>query len=115
MCSLGSASTVEWSSDTQAGNGNSGVAQIVKSTNGAIGYVDLPDAKATGIKYAAIRNQAGNYIEPTIESTQAAGEGIDIKDDLTFESVNSKAEVAYPITAPSWSTIPNCGATQSRS
>jgi phosphate transport system substrate-binding protein len=99
---LKSGSTVEWSADTQAGNGNSGVAQIVKSTAGAIGYVDLPDAKASGLKYASVKNAAGKYIEPTLESTQAAGDGIEVKDDLTFESVNSKAEAAYPITAPSW-------------
>ena len=95
-------STVEWSADTQAGNGNAGVAQIVKNTPGAIGYVDLPDAKASGLKYASVKNQAGKYIEPSADSTQAAGDGIEVKDDLTFESVNSKAEAAYPITAPSW-------------
>ena len=44
---LKSGSTVEWPSDTQAGQGSSGVAQIVKSTKGAIGYVDLSDAKAS--------------------------------------------------------------------
>jgi phosphate transport system substrate-binding protein len=99
---LKSGSTVEWSADTQAGNGNSGVAQIVKNTAGAIGYVDLPDAKASGLKYASVKNAAGKYIEPTLESTQAAGDGIEVKDDLTFESVNSKADAAYPITAPSW-------------
>ena len=38
--------TVEWAADTQAGNGNSGVAQIVKSTPGAIGYVDFSDEQA---------------------------------------------------------------------
>ena len=43
---LKSGSTVEWPADTQAGNGNPGVAQIVKSTKGAVGYVDLSDAKA---------------------------------------------------------------------
>ena len=43
---LKSGSTVEWPADTQAGNGNAGVAQIVTATDGAIGYVDLSDAKA---------------------------------------------------------------------
>ena len=41
---LKSGSTVEWPADTQAGNGNAGVASIVKGANGAIGYVDLSDA-----------------------------------------------------------------------
>lgn len=99
---LKSGSTVEWSADTQAGNGNSGVAQIVKSTAGAIGYVDLPDAKASGLKYAAIKNQAGKFVEATAESTQAAGDGIEVKDDLTFEAINAKGNASYPITAQSW-------------
>jgi phosphate transport system substrate-binding protein len=99
---LKSGSTVEWPADTQAGNGNSGVAQIVKSTSGAIGYVDLPDAKASGLKYASVKNQAGKYIEPTLQSTQAAGEGLEVKDDLTFVSVNAPGDLVYPITGPTW-------------
>ncbi len=99
---LKSGSTVEWAADTQAGNGNSGVAQIVKSTEGAIGYVDLPDAKASGLKYAHIKNAAGKFVEPTAQSAQESGAGIEVKDDLTFESVNAAGDASYPITAPSW-------------
>jgi phosphate transport system substrate-binding protein len=99
---LKSGSTVEWPADTQAGNGNSGVAQIVKSTAGAIGYVDLPDAKASGLKYASVKNAAGNYIEPTVQSAQAAGEALDVKEDLTFVSVNAAGDATYPITMPTW-------------
>ena len=99
---LKSGSTVEWPADTQGGNGNGGVAQIVKSTKGAIGYVDLPDAKASGLKYANVKNQAGKFIEPSSESASAAGDGIDVKDNLTYVSVNAKGDAAYPITAPTW-------------
>src|SRR5262249_49788053 len=59
---LKSGSTIEWPADTQAGNGNGGVAQIIKSTKGAIGYVDLPDAKAAQLKFASVKNQAGKFI-----------------------------------------------------
>lgn len=99
---LKSGSTVEWPSDTQAGSGNGGVAQIVKSTKNAIGYVDLPDAKASGLAYASVKNQAGAFIEPSSASASAAGDGVDVKDDLTYVSVNAKGEAAYPITAPTW-------------
>jgi phosphate transport system substrate-binding protein len=102
---LKSGSTVEWPADTQAGNGNPGVAQIVKSTKGAIGYVDLPDAKATGLKYASVKNQAGKFVDPSSESASAAGDGIDIKDNLTYVSVNAKGDAAYPITAPTWCVV----------
>ena len=95
-------STVEWPADTQAGNGNNGVAQIIKSTPGAIGYVDLPDAKASGLVYARVKNQAGTYVEPTVGSVQAAGAGIAVAEDLTFVAVNPAGAASYPITAPTW-------------
>jgi phosphate transport system substrate-binding protein len=99
---LKSGATVEWPADTQAGNGNPGVAQIVKSTAGAIGYVDLSDAKASGLKFATVKNQGGKFIEPTTESSSAAGDGIDVKDNLLFSAINAKGEAAYPITYQSW-------------
>ncbi len=101
---LKSGSTVDWPTGgkVQAGQGNGGVAQIVKSTPGAIGYVDLSDAKAAGLKYASIKNKAGKFVEPTAESASAAGEGIDLKDDLTFSALDSKGDAAYPITYQSW-------------
>jgi phosphate transport system substrate-binding protein len=99
---LKSGSAVEWPSDTQAGQGNAGVAQIVKSTKGAIGYVDLSDAKASGLKHATVKNRAGKYVEPTTESASAAGEGIDVKDNLVFSALDAKGEKAYPITAQTW-------------
>ena len=95
-------STVDWPSDSQAGNGNGGVAQIVKSTKGAIGYVDLSDAKASGLKWASIKNQAGKFVDPTPEAVSAAGDGIEVKDNLIFLAINAKGDAAYPITAQSW-------------
>ena len=102
---LKSGPTVEWSADTQAGNGNGGVAQIVKSQKGAIGYVDLSDAKASGLKWAAIKNQGGKFVMPTAEAVSAAGEGIDVNDKLIFSALNAKGDAAYPITAQSWCMI----------
>lgn len=99
---LGSGATVMWPADTQAGNGNGGVAQIVKTAKGAIGYVDLSDAKGAKLKYAAIKNQAGKYVSPTAEAVTAAGDGIEVKDNLTFVAMNAKGDAAYPITAQSW-------------
>jgi phosphate transport system substrate-binding protein len=99
---LKSGSTVEWPADTQAGNGNPGVAQIVKSTKGAVGYVDLSDAKASGLSFATVKNQAGKFIEASSDSASAAGDGIDVKDNLLFSAVDPKGDAAYPITYQSW-------------
>src|SRR4051812_15718960 len=76
---LKSGSTVEWPSDTQAGQGNGGGAQIVKSTKGAIGYVDLSDGKATGLQYASIKNIAGKVVGPTTAPGAAAGGRINVQ------------------------------------
>jgi phosphate transport system substrate-binding protein len=99
---LKSGSTVEWPSDTQAGQGNGGVAQIVKSTKGAIGYVDLSDAKASGLKYASVKNQAGKFVEPTTVAASAAGDGIDVKTNLLFSALNARGDKSYPITCQTW-------------
>jgi len=99
---LQSGSTVEWPAETQAGAGNSGIAQIVRATAGAVGYVDLSDAKASGLPYARVKNQAGNYVEPTVSSASAAGDGIEVNDDLTFSAVNAGGPGSYPITGQSW-------------
>ncbi|MEI7754445.1 MAG: phosphate ABC transporter substrate-binding protein PstS [Actinomycetota bacterium] len=99
---LGSGSTVEWPAGTQAGDGNSGVAQLVKSTTGAIGYVDLSDAKANGLTVASVKNKAGKFVAPTLEGASAAAEGATIKDDLTYFLGWADGDAAYPIAAQTW-------------
>ena len=96
------ASELEWPDGTQAGDGNSGVAQIVTSTEGAIGYVDLSDAKANNLTFASVKNKAGKYIEPTLEATTAAAENAKINDDLTFFLGWADGDAAYPIAAQTW-------------
>ncbi len=99
---LGSGDTVAWPANTQGGEKNTGVAQIISQTDGAIGYVDLSDAKATKLKYAAIKNKDGQFVEPTLEGTTAGLEGAEIKEDLSYNPLNASGANAYPITAPTY-------------
>ena len=99
---LGSSSTIKWPSTARAGSGNGGVAQIIKSTPGAIGYVDFADAKASGLTFASVKNSSGSYIVPSPSSASAAGSGITVAPDLTFHAVDSPNPQAYPITYQSW-------------
>jgi phosphate transport system substrate-binding protein len=99
---LGSSSTIKWPTTARAGNGNSGVAQVIKSTPGAIGYVDFATAKASGLTYASIKNSSGSYIAPSPSAASAAGNGITIASNLTFHAVDSPNAQAYPITYQSW-------------
>jgi phosphate transport system substrate-binding protein len=99
---LGTDSTIEWSADTQAGDGNGGVADVVASTKGAIGYVDLSDATDAGLKFAAIQNKAGKFVEATLEGASAAAAGAEIKDNLTYSAIWAEGDASYPITAQTW-------------
>jgi phosphate transport system substrate-binding protein len=99
---LKSGSTVQWPADVQAAQGNSGVAQIVGSTPGAIGYVDLSDAKAANLQFASVQNKAGKFIEPTLDATSAAAENIEVKPNLTFFTGWADGDESYPIAAQTW-------------
>ena len=99
---LKSGSTVEWPGDTQAAQGNNGVALKVKDTNGAIGYVDLSDAIENKLRYAAVKNQAGKYVAPDAASVTAAAASLNVDDKLLFSALNARGDAAYPITAQSW-------------
>jgi phosphate transport system substrate-binding protein len=102
---LKSGSTVQWPGDTQAGNGNNGVAGIVQKTNGAIGYVDLSDAIENKLKYAAVKNRAGKYVAPDAASVTAAAASLTVDDKLLFSALDAPGDTAYPITAQSWCMV----------
>ena len=102
---LGSSSTVKWPGTARAASGNGGVAQVVKSTPGAIGYVDYTDAKASGLTYASVKNKDGQYVAPSTESASAGAAGTTVAPDLTFHAVWSSGANAYPITYQSWDLV----------
>jgi phosphate transport system substrate-binding protein len=99
---LGTSSTINWPVSSRGGDGNGGVAQIVKSTPGAIGYVDYADAKASGLTFASVKNQAGSYVAPTLQSASAAASQATVGPDLTFSAIWAPGGTSYPITYQSW-------------
>ncbi len=99
---LGTSSTINWPSSSRGGNGNGGVAQIVKSTPGAIGYVDFADAKASGLSFASVQNKDGKYVAPSTSAASAAASQAQVASDLTFAAVWQPGATSYPITYQSW-------------
>ena len=102
---LGTSSTINWPSSAHAGNGNGGVAQIIKTTPGSIGYVDYADAKAAGLSFASVKNKDGNFVAPSPASATAAASSVTAKADLTFAAVWQGGATAYPITYQSWDLV----------
>ena len=103
--SLGSSSTIKWPSSARAATGNPGVAQVVKTTPGAIGYVDYATAKASGLSFASVKNKDGSYVAPSPASATAAASSVTAKADLTFAAVWQGGATAYPITYQSWDLV----------
>ena len=84
---LGSDSTINWPANSRGGSANGGVAQIIKSTAGAIGYVDYADAKASGLTFASVKNKDGSYVAPSVQSASEAASNAQLKPDLTFSAI----------------------------
>ena len=99
---LGAGDTIEWPSNAVGGDGNTGVAQNIQNTEGAIGYVDLADATETGLVTASIENADGNFVQPTLDGTTAGLDGAVVNDDLSYNPLNASGPDAYPITAPTY-------------
>jgi phosphate transport system substrate-binding protein len=102
---LGHGDTVDWTSlpgTTQGGTKNAGVAQIVQSTSGAIGYVDLADATNSKLQTAEIENKAGQFVAPTVAGAGAAVLGAKVSPDLSYDPINAAGASSYPITSPTW-------------
>jgi len=79
------------------GKGNSGVAAAVKQTVGAIGYVEAAYALQNGFTFASVKNRAGHWVAPTLESTSAVTAGLHVPHDLRISVINATGAPAYPI------------------
>ena len=95
---VGADKTVKWPTGTGA-KGNDGVAAAIKQTDGSIGYVEQAYALQNDFAYADVKNESGAYVAPTLESTSAAGDGLDIPTDLGISTINAPGAKAYPITS----------------
>jgi phosphate transport system substrate-binding protein len=75
---VGHGTAVKWPAKNEVGGkGNEGVAGQVKAVGGAIGYVEYAYALQNKIPYALLKNAAGKYPQPSIDSFQAAAANAD--------------------------------------
>ena len=98
---VGRNTSVKWPTGLGA-KGNEGVAGQVKQLPGTIGYVELAYAHQNELPVAEIKNSAGSFIKPSLESITEALAGAKIPDDFRFSMVNPPGENAYPISGATW-------------
>jgi phosphate transport system substrate-binding protein len=97
----GTNTSVSWPAGI-GGKGNEGVSGQVKQTPGAIGYVELIYAVQNKMPYADIKNSAGEFVKPTLDSVTAALATANIPDDFRFSMTNAPGKDAYPIAGATW-------------
>jgi phosphate transport system substrate-binding protein len=95
---VGKGTSVSWPVGIGA-KGNEGVTGQVKTTPGAVGYVELAYALENGLPTARIRNSSGKFIKPSIEGITAAAASVArrMPDDLRMSIVDPPGASAYPI------------------
>lgn len=73
---IGANTSVQWPAGIGA-KGNEGVANMVKQTDGSIGYVEYAYAKQNNITHLDLQNKDGKTVSPKIEAFQAAAANAD--------------------------------------
>ena len=100
---VGKATSVQWPAGL-GGKGNEGVTQLVKQTDGAIGYVELIYAISNNLPYAWLKNVEGAFVEPTLKSVSAAAAGVQLQEDTDFRVsiTNAPGKESYPVSSFTW-------------
>ena len=109
---VGNATTVSWPAGV-GGNKNNGVAAIVGSTPGTIGYVSVAYTIANHLKLARLKNASGKYVLPTLGSIEAAAQLVkgqmipaNNKISITDPPASKKYRVAYPLATFTYVIVP---------
>jgi len=103
---VGTGKAVSWpASGSVGGKGNAGVADAVRRTPGAIGYVELSYLLKNNMAYALLQNKAGKYVYPDIATVAAAAATKAGVSSTDFSIVDAAGEESYPISGYSWLLI----------
>lgn len=100
---VGRGTSVNWPVGL-GGKGNQGVTGEVKQNPYSIGYVELIYAVQNKLEVGQVKNQAGKFVTPELDSVTAAAEGItqSIAPDLRASIVDAPGEAAYPVSGFTW-------------
>ena len=114
---VGQGTAVKWPVGV-GGKGSEGVTASVKEGVGGIGYVELIYAQENKLPIATVKNQAGNYIAPSLASTTAAIAAFadQLSQDPRIPIVNPPASAtdAYPIATLTFLIVPTDGTDQAK-
>jgi phosphate transport system substrate-binding protein len=84
-------------------NYNEGVAQRIKISDGAIGYMEYEFAERLGLPVATLQNKAGAFVAPSPPPAPPRWQSApEIPDDLRVFVPDPPGADAYPIVSYTW-------------
>ncbi|MEG4203694.1 phosphate ABC transporter substrate-binding protein PstS [Microcoleus sp. Pol7_A1] len=101
--SIKAAAQPSWPGSPVSGQGNPGVAALVKNTAGAIGYVQDTYARQNNLQTAFIQNKVGRFVDPSLAEAEKALAGETFPAD--FRLVEGNPNDGYPIVGLTWLLI----------
>jgi phosphate transport system substrate-binding protein len=109
---VGCATTVSWPTGV-GGSKNDGVAAIVRSTPGTIGYVSVAYTIANHLSLARLKNASGQYVLPTISTIESSAQLVksakipsNNKISITNPPKSKKYLHAYPLATFTYVLVP---------
>jgi phosphate transport system substrate-binding protein len=101
---IGANSAPKWNlPNALKGKGNPGVAALVKSTPGSIGYVEYDYATKNNLKSAELQNKKGEFIAPSLASANAALSNVSFPSN--YRVFIGDPSQGYPIVGLTWMMI----------
>jgi phosphate transport system substrate-binding protein len=105
---FGAKTAIEWPATFVAAKGSDGVSKAVRDTAGAIGYIDFDYVTQDGLNPVQLRNAAGEFVAPGVDTFRAA-----LRSSDWFASGNFHASLAnmpgfnaWPITMGTFVLFP---------
>ncbi len=98
---VGTGSTLHWPTG-QSAKGNEGVAETLTRTPYSIGYLEFIYALRNELSYGAVKNAAGKFVRPEIDSITAAARTAPPAEPFRVSIADASGRDAYPIASFTW-------------
>jgi phosphate transport system substrate-binding protein len=103
---MGVGSTLAWPAG-QSAPGNEGMAGVLTHTPYSIGYLEFIYALRNELSYGAVKNAAGKFVRPEIDSIAAAARTAQPADRPRATISDAPGRDVYPIAAFTWLLVPS--------
>ncbi len=84
---------------------NTGVANYMHQTEGAIGFVEYGYALQAGFTNAAVQNKAGSFVAPSIAAISADAAQAEALSSSNFSIIDEPGAGSYPLANFSWTLV----------